>query len=147
PGDRRRRTLAAAHRAGSSAYGFDGVVGAARAGPGHSVPAPLGVGTTVPAAIDRDGPGSADPDGRGQHGRHQSACADRPYCSDGMPGADDPGLQIPYLPSVCADSVLLDVAGGKGRPDVDLRLPAAGDEAAELGRTPAAVAADVAGAR
>src|SRR6202012_2828138 len=78
---------------------------------------------------------------------HQSACADRPYCSDGMPGADDAGLQIPYLPSVCADSVLLDVAGGKGRPDVDLRLPAAGDEAAELGRTPAAMAVEVAVAR
>src|ERR1700744_1880866 len=64
-----------------------------------------------------------------------------------MPGADDPGLQIPYLPSVCADSVLLDVAGGKGRPDVDLRLPAAADEAAELGRTPAAMAVEGAVAR
>ena len=49
--------------------GFDGVVGAARAGPGDPIPAPLGIVATLPAAVDRDGPGSADSPGRAQQGR------------------------------------------------------------------------------
>ena len=101
--------------------------------PGDPIPAPVGVVAPVPAAVDRAGPGSPDPGGRGQHGRFAVACADRHPCSDGVSGADGAGFQIPYLPSLCADSVVLVLAGGQGRPHVDLRVSAAGDEAAELG--------------
>ncbi len=144
--DRRGADRGAAVRPRPAPHRLDRAVVPARPGPGHPLPAPVGVLAAVPAAVDRGRPRPAHPAGGGRDGGHPRPRPHRRRGADGVPGPHGARLQDAHLPGVRPDPVVLGLAARR-RPHLHLPLRAPGAEAAPVGRAGAAVAAEVAGPR
>ena len=149
PRDRRRADRGPADRARVAPHRLDGALVPAGRGSRRPVATRLGGEAALPAARDGRGPRSPDRPSRGggrPPGQARSASG-RPPAVDGdgargVPGPHGPRLQGPLLPGLRLHPVVLTLAARR-RPHIDLPLRAAGAEAAPVGSSGEAVAAEV----